>query len=83
MENLVHLCYSSVKYKLSIQTFTTLSRVTGTLNEPKVYKVSIYVTDMMFVVNKTSSMPKYVLRFELDKDSTSNWKLPLTSVWHL
>ena len=27
---------------LIIQTFTTLSRVTGTLNERKVYKVSMY-----------------------------------------
>ena len=40
----------------------------------------IYVTDSMFEVNRTSSVPKSVLRYELDKDSTSNWKLPLTNL---
>ena len=30
----------------------------------------IYVTDSMFEVNKTSSMPKSDLHYELDKDST-------------
>ena len=34
----------------------------------------------MFDVNRTSSMPKSVLRYELEKDSTLNWKLPLTNV---
>ena len=32
----------------------------------------IYVTDSMFVMIRTTSMPKSVLHYELDKDSTSN-----------
>ena len=40
----------------------------------------MYVKDSMFEVNRTSSVPKSVLCYELDKDSTSNWKLPLTNV---
>ena len=39
---------------------------------------SINVTDVMFEENRT--MPKSGLCYELDKDSTSNWKLPLTNV---
>ena len=42
----------------------------------------MYVADSMFVVNRTSSMPKSVLRYELDKDSTLNCKLPLNSAVH-
>ena len=36
--------------------------------------------DSVFDLNRTSSMPKSVVRYELDKDSTSNWKFPLTNV---
>ena len=38
----------------------------------------VYVKDSMFDLNRTSIVPKSVLRFELVKDSTSNRKLPLT-----
>ena len=31
-------------------------------------------------MNRTSSVPKSVLHYELDKDSTLNWKLPLTNL---
>ena len=40
----------------------------------------MYVTDSMFEVNRTSSVPKSVLCYELDKDITSIWKLPLTNL---
>ena len=32
------------------------------------------------VLNRTSSLPKSVLHYELDKDSTLNWQIPLTNV---
>ena len=35
--------------------------------------------DSMFEVNRTSSVPKSDLRYELHKVSTLNWKLPLTN----
>ena len=34
----------------------------------------------MLLANWTFSVPKSVLRYELDKYSTSNWKLHLTNV---
>ena len=40
---------------------------------------SINIKDSMLWMNWTSSVPKSVLRSELDKDSTSNRKLPLTN----
>ena len=36
--------------------------------------------DSMLDMNRTTSVPKSVLCYELDKDITSNWKLPLTNV---
>ena len=42
--------------------------------------LAIDVADSNCVTNRTSSMPKSVLHFELDKDSTSNWKLPSTNL---
>ena len=42
--NFLLLFYQAIRQRfLSIQTFTTLSRVTGTSNERKVYKVSMYL----------------------------------------
>ena len=39
-----------------------------------------FVMYSMFEVNRTSSVPKSVFCYELDKDSTSNWKLSLTNL---
>ena len=36
--------------------------------------------DSMLDMNRTTSVPKSVLCYELDKDSTSNWKLPSTNL---
>ena len=40
---ILHLIWFSMPVWFNIQTFTTLSRVTGTLRELKVYKVSMYL----------------------------------------
>ena len=41
---------------------------------------NIHKMDSMLDMNRTTSVPKSVLCYELDKDSTLNWKLPLTNV---
>ena len=38
----------------------------------------MHVTDLMFDMNITTSMPESVLCYELDTDSTSIWKPPFT-----
>ena len=34
----------------------------------------MYAMDLMFHMNRTTSVPNPVPRYELDKDSTLNWK---------
>ena len=50
-------------------------------------KYKIYTIIMNYVcnrlnmkLNRTSGMPKSVLCYELEKDSTLDWKLPLTNL---
>ena len=37
------------------------------------YIRGIYVTELMFCVNRTTSMPKFVLHYDVDKDLTLVW----------